>query len=128
MTQSNTNKKLRETRQRNAIKRVLAETSRPLSPKEILDAAAKDVPNLGVATIYRNIRILVDQGVLKQVDLPGQPARYQLSAQLPSLLFLDESTNAVFSFDHDLSHLQLNLPGDFQTARIQIFCYGRRAS
>ena len=50
----------RSTRQRRAIRRVLLETRRPLSPREILELARKQVPSLGLATVYRILRALVE--------------------------------------------------------------------
>lgn len=63
----------RSTRQRRAIRRVLLETRRPLSPREILELARKQVPSLGLATVYRNLRALVEEGAVVPVALPGSP-------------------------------------------------------
>lgn len=67
----------RSTRQRRAIRRVLLETRRPLSPREILELARKQVPSLGLATVYRNLRALVEEGAVVPVALPGEPLRYE---------------------------------------------------
>ena len=40
--------------------------------------ASLEVPNLGIATVYRNIKTMVDQQELVPIELPGQPARYTL--------------------------------------------------
>src|SRR5688572_19131816 len=69
----------RNTTQRNAIRHALQETGRPLSPQEILETAQADVPGLGIATVYRTIKSLVAEGWLVPVELPGEPARYELS-------------------------------------------------
>ena len=47
----------RNTRQRSAIRDVIARAERPLLPQEVLDAAQTLVPGLGIATVYRNIRM-----------------------------------------------------------------------
>jgi Fur family transcriptional regulator, ferric uptake regulator len=67
----------RETRQRKAIRAAFEEAGHPLSPKELLDAAQDRVKGLGIATVYRNIRALQDDGWLEAVELPGEPARYE---------------------------------------------------
>lgn len=53
-------KLLRETKQRNAIKRVFTMEDRPLRPKGVIALASREVPNIGIATIYRNIKALVE--------------------------------------------------------------------
>lgn len=67
----------RSTTQRNAIKLVFEESTGPLSPREILDAARLRVSGIGIATIYRTIKSLLDSGWLATVELPGQPPRYE---------------------------------------------------
>ncbi|MFO0954300.1 MAG: transcriptional repressor [Isosphaeraceae bacterium] len=68
---------IRKTRQREAILRALREQGRPLSPAEIQESAAREIEGLGMATVYRAIRALVEEGVAVAVELPGEPARYE---------------------------------------------------
>lgn len=67
----------RSTRQRTAIRDVLIAARRPLLPHEVLEAAQAQVPGLGIATVYRNLKQLVDDGVLQTVALPGENLRYE---------------------------------------------------
>ncbi len=67
----------RSTRQRAAIIHVLEASGRPLSPRELLAAAREEVPGIGIATVYRAIAALVDDGAVHVVELPGEPARYE---------------------------------------------------
>lgn len=69
---------LRDTRQKNAIRKALFDAGRPLSVKEILETAQNDVTGLGVATVYRNLKSLQVEGLIVQVDLPGQPSRWEV--------------------------------------------------
>ncbi len=68
----------RNTRQRSAIRDAIAQADRPLLPQEVLDAAQKEVPGLGIATVYRNLKALVEEGELQAVDLPGENPRFEL--------------------------------------------------
>lgn len=68
----------RDTRQKNAIRKALLSAGRPLSVKEILETAQNEVTGLGVATVYRNLKALQAEGLIAQVDLPGQTARWEL--------------------------------------------------
>src|SRR5258708_23816172 len=44
----------RSTRQRSSIRTVMEEAGRPLLPAEILGAAQREVPAIGLATVYRS--------------------------------------------------------------------------
>lgn len=54
---------------------------RPLSAPEILESAQAEAPSLSIATVYRNLKQLVDEGALLQVMLPGENPRYELAHQ-----------------------------------------------
>ncbi len=69
----------RNTRQREAIRATLTAMARPLTPQELHVAAQADVPAIGIATIYRTIKALLDDGELVEVPMPGAPSRYELA-------------------------------------------------
>lgn len=69
----------RNTRQRTAILESIETAARPLSPAEIHDMARAGIPALGLATVYRNIRMLIDDGRIREVDLPGESPRYEVA-------------------------------------------------
>lgn len=68
----------RSTKQRAAIQEALKKLGRPLLPQELLAEAQKSVPNLSLATIYRNIKGLVADGLVEVVSLPGETDRYEI--------------------------------------------------
>lgn len=69
----------RATRQRAAIREALELAARPLLPDELLLAARTLVPGLGIATVYRNLKLLVEEGELRAVALPGENLRYEVA-------------------------------------------------
>jgi len=69
------------TSQRTAIRRVLEEADRPLGPAEIHSSAQAYVPGLGLTTVYRTVKSLVEDEWLVAVDLPGEPCRYELAGK-----------------------------------------------
>ncbi|MBY0374570.1 MAG: transcriptional repressor, partial [Bryobacteraceae bacterium] len=71
----------RSTRQRRAIRAVFERLNRPLSPQEILDQVAGEVDGIGIATVYRTIKSFVEEAIITPVDVPGEPARYELSGK-----------------------------------------------
>ncbi len=119
-------KEQRDTRQRKAIKHAFAHGARPLSPKEVLEIASEQVPNLGIATVYRNIKGMVEQGELDVVELPGQAPRYCLpNGQKRAPLLVCERTDRVFQLEGPEVGLDLpELPEGFKLKRAEIFLYG----
>ncbi|MFN9975666.1 MAG: Fur family transcriptional regulator, partial [Phycisphaerae bacterium] len=69
----------RHTSQRIAIEASLRSAQRPLSPAEILDAAKPDAPTINLATVYRTLKRLIESGLIRPVELPGEPSRYELA-------------------------------------------------
>ena len=72
----------RKTRQREAIWTAIRGSDRPLSTQEILWQAQQEHRGLGIATVYRAIRDLIQEGEVAEVEIPGQPSRYE-RADLP---------------------------------------------
>lgn len=118
-------KALRSTRQRHAIKRAFEHAKRPLGPKEVLDLACSEVNNLGIATVYRNIKTMLEQGELMSVEIPGQPARYYLPMAEKHPLFLCHKSNRAFFLDPKSVKVQLtNLPKNFHAEHSEVVVHG----
>ena len=66
-----------QTRQREAIREVLEAADRPLSPQEVLEQAQGSVPRLGLATVYRNLNRLLEEGWLVPVDSVADSRRFE---------------------------------------------------
>ena len=71
----------RDTRQKRAIRAVLERAERPLSPEEILAAAQDASAGLGIATVYRTVKALIDEEWLSAVEVPGRPTLYERSGK-----------------------------------------------
>ncbi|MDP0500230.1 MAG: transcriptional repressor [Verrucomicrobiota bacterium JB022] len=115
----------RDTRQRAAIKQAFLQAQRPLGPKEVLEIASADVPKLGIATVYRNIKSLVEQNELQVVDIPGGTPRYQLPQAQRAHLFICEATDRVYTLSVPADRLSPELPVGFTLREAQLICYGR---
>lgn len=82
--------------QRTAIRSVLEEARRPLGPTEVLEAAQVHVPHLGMTTVYRTLKSLVDENWLEVVSLPGEPSRYERAGAPPHAHFRCDECERVF--------------------------------
>jgi len=68
---------MRQTKQRNTILKEMLSAEGPLSVAEIHERAGGDVPGLGIATVYRTIKALREEGEVAVVELPGEEPRYE---------------------------------------------------
>lgn len=71
----------RRTVQRKAIEEVFNKHERPLSVEEILEYGRKKVPSLNVATVYRTLKILADNGLLVKVSHQSVGTLYERSGK-----------------------------------------------
>ncbi|WP_291422976.1 Fur family transcriptional regulator [Deinococcus sp.] len=62
----------RSTRQRDVISRVLSAAEGPLAVAEVLERSKSDLPGLGIATVYRTLKLLTEQGQIHPVLLEGE--------------------------------------------------------
>ena len=60
------------TRQRELISRLLREAEGPLNVPELHRRALGELPRLGVATVYRTLKLLQEQGAAHTVTLDGE--------------------------------------------------------
>jgi len=117
----------RRTAQRDAIRRAFEKADRPLSPGETLEAAQGWVPGLGIATVYRNIRQLVEEGWLAEVPLPGAPNRYEIAGKHHHHHFRCRSCDRVYEVDSCPPDLRDLLPTGFRLEGHDITLFGRCA-
>jgi Fur family ferric uptake transcriptional regulator len=86
----------RDTHQRAAIRKALLKAGRPLSINEVFELAKNEVAGLGIATVYRNLKALRAEEWIIQVDLPGQPSRWEISPQPHHHHFLCRTCDKLF--------------------------------
>ncbi len=114
----------RRTKQRSAILRVLREEGRPLTPEEILRQGKKEVPSLGMTTVYRSIRAMLDDGVLVGIQYPGQPTRYEVPAP-EHIHFICNRCRQVYDLPLPQEEATLSLPSGFVAEGHELIVYGR---
>jgi Fur family ferric uptake transcriptional regulator len=71
----------RNTRQRETIVEVIQEAAGPLTVPEIFERAQQRIPGLGIATVYRTVKLLGEARQVQVVILPSGETRYE-SAEL----------------------------------------------
>lgn len=114
----------RKTRQKEAIREAFEAAGRPLSPQEALDVAQREVDKLGIATVYRNIRSLVESAWLVPVEMADGTTYYERAGKAHHHHFHCDDCNRVFDMDGcALTSGKLG-PRGFQVRRHEIVLYG----
>lgn len=114
----------RHTKQRQAILDAFEASERPLAPQEVLDIAANDIPRLGLATVYRNIKLLREEGILSVVELPGAPDRYELAGKGHHHHFHCLDCDRVFDIEGCPGPLGNLTPDGFRLRSHEVILYG----
>lgn len=114
----------RDTRQRRAIRAAFLGTDRPLDPNEVLALAATGHSSLGIATVYRNIKSLLEEGWLTPVELPGEITHYELAGKDHHHHFHCRTCGKVYELNACLPNVQKLAPQGFQVAGHDLLLYG----
>ncbi len=114
----------RDTSQRRAILQVVQDARRPLSPQEILDKAQANVPKLGIATVYRCMKMLEESGEVVPVDLPGEGRRYERAGLKHHHHFSCRECGRVFDLEGCPGNIDRLLPPAFKLEHHEILLYG----
>jgi Fur family transcriptional regulator, ferric uptake regulator len=118
----------RQTRQRQAIREVLGREERPLSPREIHGLVKEALPGLGLATVYRALKRLVEEGQLVALDISGVGVRYEVIGAKPHHAhFLCRSCKRVFELAREDSAPRPDLPTGFSFEDYDLILKGRCA-
>ena len=117
----------RRTDQGEILRGTLREASRPLTPAEIHAQASKALPSLGLATTYRHVRKLTEEGLLVGVDYPGQPTRYAWADGQQKIHFGCRACEKLFAVAEDIDFEEPappELPPGFQVNGGEWILYG----
>ena len=115
----------RATRQRDAIKSVIQAAKRPLSPAEVLEGARAGVPALGMATVYRNLKLLVADGIVQVITLPGESPRYEMRESAHHHHFQCTTCRRVYDVPGCPGNLRRLAPRGFRVDHHDVTLYGR---
>lgn len=117
----------RNTPQRQAIRDTFRATERPLTPKEVLDAARRSIETLGLATVYRTLKSLTEEGWLEPVEMPGEPQRYERAGKGHHHHFNCNRCGRTFEMEGCPSGFEEMVPRGFTMEAHEVFIYGECA-
>jgi len=114
----------RNTRQRSAIRRSFEVAKRPLSAQQVLRAAKAEVRGLGIATVYRNIKGLLDEGWLASLEVPGAGTVYECAGKPHHHHFHCERCSHVFDLSGCVPEIDHLARRGFSVTRHEVVLYG----
>ena len=114
----------RKTKQRDALREVFERAERPLSINELLRGASKLVDGLGVATVYRAVGALLEDGWIEAVEIPGEPARYERANKEHHHHFQCQRCDRVFDIAGCIENLRKLVPPKFRISAHSVTLYG----
>jgi Fur family transcriptional regulator, ferric uptake regulator len=116
----------RQTNQKGAVQAVIDAAHAPLLPQEILERSQRTVPNLGIATVYRHLKRMVDTKKVRVVNLSGQPPRYEaIGESHHHHHFQCTSCQRVFALHECPANLASIAPKGFTVERHELTLYGK---
>jgi Fur family peroxide stress response transcriptional regulator len=126
MRNSKSGVKLRASKQRERILEILQNTGIHPTARWIYEQLVKEFPSLSIGNIYRNIAILVDQGLVKKVDFGSAFDRLDANTSR-HYHFICETCGSIIDlqipYDAGLDE-RLNSNTHFRTRRHTIEFYG----
>jgi len=117
----------RKTKQREAIRQVLCGAEHPLSPEEILCRARVGLSHLGIATVYRTIKVLLAEAEIAPVEIPGQPPRYEKADKRHHHHFACTGCERVYELEGWPGNINRLAPDGFHVDAHDLILYGRCA-
>ena len=89
---------MRKTKQKEAILRVLRDMAYHPTADWIYNEVKKEIPNISLGTVYRNLRLLADSGDIMELDICSTLSRFDWRAD-NHYHFRCENCGRVFDVD-----------------------------
>jgi Fur family transcriptional regulator, ferric uptake regulator len=114
----------RKTVQRGAIQDVFLKENRPLKVEEILEIGRNIVESLNQATVYRNLKLLVESGWLKAIHHPDAGTVYERSEKEHHHHFHCRSCDRLFELPGCALNERQSTPPGFVAEGHEVFLFG----
>lgn len=114
----------RNTTQRRAIEQVFRQQARPLGVDEVLAYGRRVVESLNKATVYRNLKILIDNGWLKRFSHPSLGTLYERTGKKHHHHFHCRKCNRAFELPGCALKQDEAAPDGFILEDHEVFLFG----
>lgn len=116
------------TQQKRVLGAIFEQAQRPLTPVEICEEARKNLPSLGIATVYRAIKQFVEEGQVRPVEVPGAAPHYESTARHHHHFFVCQQCKRLFDLLGCVRGVKSLAPNGFRVKQHEIVLYGECAS
>ena len=114
----------RNTTQRKAIEHVFKQHTRPLTVEEVLSYGRKSVESLNQATVYRNLKILIDDGWLNRILHPSLGPLYERTGKGHHHHFHCRACNRAFDLPGCALNVEEAAPHGYIVEDHEVFLFG----
>jgi Fur family peroxide stress response transcriptional regulator len=117
---------LTATHQRQVLYEVMQTMPGHPSPEEVYARVKKRIPAISLATVYKNIHLFIESGVLKEVSLHHGSLRVEMNSHVHHHVVCSHCKSITDIEEKDLGVLpkRQGLPGGFQVERYAIDVIG----
>ncbi len=115
---------MRKTNQRTIIEQVIIQKGRPLTVEEILTSGREHLDSLNQATVYRNLKLLVENGWLRKLNHPVLGALYERTVRGHHHHFHCRVCDRVFELPGCALDEEKAVPSGFVAEGHELFLFG----
>jgi Fur family ferric uptake transcriptional regulator len=116
------------TKQKLVLGGVFERAKRPLTASEICNEARKEIPSLGIATVYRAIKQSLTEGHIRALEIPGVAPHYESAGRHHHHFFLCKECKRLFELMGCVRGVRGLAPNGFRVQQHEIVLYGACAS
>lgn len=117
----------RRTVQRQVILQVIAEAEGHLTIEQLADRIQAIMPPVSLSTIYRNVELLSDMGLIRTNHLPGEGTSFELADGKPHVHLVCQHCHSVTHLDAqqlETLHADLQVAAHFQIVSLALTVIG----
>jgi len=118
--------KYKRSKQREQILQLLQNTGKHPAADWIYNHLRDDFPNLSMGTVYRNLNILIEQGLIKKIDFGSTFDRFEANIS-DHYHFVCESCGAIIDLDHPVDkslNNQIEIETSYKVSHHKIEYFG----
>ena len=112
--------KTRLTNQRKVVLEVIKSACYHPTAEQIYKLTKKQLPKISVGTVYRNLDILVSQNLIKRIDIPGEPARFDADLSNKAY-FVCKDKKAIYDINVDKANILQLIPDNSVVNKVDNF-------
>jgi Fe2+ or Zn2+ uptake regulation protein len=110
----------RLTKQRQQILEIVKFACYHPTAEQVHGLAKRPIPGISVGTVYRNLDLLTAEGLLRKIDIPGEPARYDAD-KTPKAYFVSRPNGIIYDIPLSSDFLTKSLGKQSVIGRVDDF-------